>query len=350
MVNKDIHAKIERRLRDARDLTKKKEQRIKEIESFKYSNRKYIKLLYSIPFISALALLTNISSLTGYFPIALAPAISVIGGRVIGGLVETYRFNKKNKRNEDALEKFEDYNDEASREKREIQLKVEKEKTKVEEYILEYEFNQTLVDTPEKNSNDVDVDRLSNSKKSSKESLKKINTKIVLAKDYNIYQTKVGATIYHLWKTIGWSLPFGLLYGITTATMTGSLTGLQLLFGFGVGMFYNGCINVDVLRTLLKQYSSYRKESKMKINDENLDTLRQLQREYTEKLGHIELVENYNMSITKFEEKKLNSDPVAKQFDYSLDHYVQQYNENEEEIYNIQNYQKPRTRRRVIKK
>ena len=344
----EIHERIARYQRDLKELTDKKRKRLKEIQSFRYQNRRFFKLIVSIIPIASLSVLTYIISMYGIIPIAVAPVISVFGGRVIGGLSEYMLLNKFSK---SELEKFEDFNDESSREKREIQLKLEKEKAKCDEYINEYEYNHTLINPIKSSSNStVNMTAFDNSKSVYKDNLRRINTKLVLERDYSIYKSKLEAILYHLGLTAGWSIPFGLLYAITSATMMHTLTPLNLLLGFGVSALYNGYINYEILTTRLKQYNKYRKDSKMRIKDENLDTLRELQKEYIDKIGNIELIQKYDLSVNKSEERELNTDPIEKQYDYSLDSFAQQIALENPEIYDINKYQKPKSRRRVNKK
>ena len=305
----EIHNRVARRQRDLNEREETLSKRIDKVNNATYEGRRFYKNVFSaMPYI-ALALGGTSLSMISSFPAAVVPIISVVGGKLCGDVVESM-LSQKFLKNE-----YLD-NSNGSKEKTKAYFEIERENAKCDAYINEYEYNHTLkLDNSKSKCNNVNIDKLTRSKEKYQSKLKDINTKLVLAKNYRIYESKGASFLKHLGKTLLWTGELVLAYAIVKAFACGSFIGTDLVLPFFIGGTMYGGYNMSVMKSRIDIFNKYNKMSQTDVSLDDIESLNKYQKEYIDKIGNIKVVEEYKKCIDELDEEKLNTDPIEK--DYS---------------------------------
>ena len=312
----EVHNRVARRQKELNQREDILSKRIDEINNSTYEERRLLKnIITAVPYVG-LTLGGIALSTIGTIPAAVVPLIAVCGGKIIGDTAEYLIYNKV--ANKDYQE-----TSNSSKEKRRAYLEIEKENAKCEAYINEYEYNHTLqVDNSKTNGNKINLDKLTKSKEKYQTKLKDINTKLVLAKNYRIYESKIAAFIKHLGKTLLWTSELVLAYAIVKTFACGSVIGPDLLVPFLIGGAMYGGYNMSIMKARIDIFNKYNKLSQTDVSIDDIESLRKYQKEYVDKIGNIKVVEEYKKCINEIEEKKLNTDPIEKDYTNIKTNYV----------------------------
>ena len=305
----EIHNRVARRQRELNEREDTLAKRVEEVKNSTYEERRLAKsLITAIPY-TALALAGIVLSGSGVIPASIVPIIAMFGGKITGDIAECIIYNKMNKN------EFQEVSNN-SKEKRRVYLEIEKENAKCDAYINEYEYNHILhVDNSRNNGNKINRDRLTKSKDKYQSRLKDINTKLVLSRNYRIYESKTAALLKHLGKTALWTLELVLSYTLIKGIACGTILGFDLLLPLTVGGLLYGSYNMTVMKARLEIFKKYNALPQTSVSLDDIESIKNYQREYIDKIGNIKVVEEYKKCIDEFEEKKLNTDPIER--DYS---------------------------------
>ncbi|MCR5483828.1 MAG: hypothetical protein K6E99_05445 [Bacilli bacterium] len=304
----EVHNRVARRQKELNQREDTLSKRINEVNNSTYEERRLLKNIITIVPYVGLTLGGIELSTIGTIPATVVPLIAVCGGKIIGDTVEYLIYNKF------ANTDYQEISN-SSKEKRRAYLEIEKENAKCEAYINEYEYNHTLhIDNSKTNGNKINLDKLTKSKEKYQTKLKDINTKLVLAKNYRIYESKIAAFIKHLGKTLLWTSELVLAYVIVKTFACGSVIGPDLLVPFLIGGAMYGEYNMSIMKARIDIFKKYNKLSQTDVSIDDIESLRKYQKEYIDKIGNIKVVEEYKKCINEIEEKKLNTNPIEKDY------------------------------------
>jgi hypothetical protein len=203
-----------------------------------------------------------------------------------------------------------------SKEKTKAYFEIERENAKCEAYINEYEYNHTLsVDNSKSIISKEKINKLTNSKEKYQAKLKDLNTKMVLAKNYRIYDSKSAAFLKHLGKTLLWTSELVLAYALVRGFACHSIFGIDLLAPFVIGGTLYGSYNLSVMKARIDIFNKYNKLPQTDVSLDDIDSLEKYQKQYIDNIGKIKVIEVYKKCIDELEEEKLNTDPIEKDFE-----------------------------------
>ena len=314
----EIHEKVAIRQKELNQRKETSSKRVEEVKNSTYEERRKYKTLLSVIPYTALMLGGIGLSMSGLIPSSIVPVIAVFGGKFIGDSVESILYNKMNNN------EFQEIGNKA-KENRKIYLEIENENAKCEAYINEYEYNHTLLNDNvegKKNKNIINYKKLNESKDKYQSRLKDINTRLVLAKNYRIYESKKASLCKHLGKTLLWTSELVLAYLLSKSVISNVFFTKDLIIPFLIGCAFYGEYNMSIMKTRLNLFNKYNKLHQTEVSLDDIESIEKYQKEYIKKIGNIKVIEVYKKCIDELEKKKLNTDPIEKDYENVKSNYV----------------------------